>query len=91
MVETIEIGGNSVESLEILSEYSEKERELQVNRRELLKPYILLAFIWSALIAVTTTIVALTTGMMTVSCQQQHGICRMPWQWEINSAYSRLE
>ncbi len=65
MVETIEIGGNSVESLEILSEYSEKERELQVNRRELLKPYILLAFIWSALIAVTTTIVALTTGMMT--------------------------
>jgi archaeal flagellar protein FlaJ len=65
MVETIEIGGNSIESLEILSEYSEKERELQVNRRELLKPYILLAFIWSALIAVTTTIVSLTTGMMT--------------------------
>jgi archaeal flagellar protein FlaJ len=65
MVETIEIGGNSIQSLEILSEYSEKERELQVNRRELLKPYILLAFMWSALIAVTTTIVALTTGMMT--------------------------
>jgi archaeal flagellar protein FlaJ len=65
MVETIEIGGNSIQSLEILSEYSEKERELQVNRRELLKPYIILAFIWSALIAVTTTIVALTTGMMT--------------------------
>jgi archaeal flagellar protein FlaJ len=65
MVETIEIGGNSIESLEILSEYSEKERELQVNRRELLKPYIILAFIWSALIAVTTTIVSLTTGMMT--------------------------
>jgi flagellar protein FlaJ len=65
MVETVEIGGNSIQSLEILSEYSEKERELQVNRRELLKPYILLAFIWSALIAVTTTIVSLTTGMMT--------------------------
>jgi flagellar protein FlaJ len=65
MVETIEIGGNSIQSLEILSEYSEKERELQINRRELLKPYILLAFIWSVLIAVTTTIVALTTGMMT--------------------------
>ena len=44
MVETIEIGGNSTQSLEILSEYSEKERELQVNRRELLKPYILLCF-----------------------------------------------
>ena len=65
MVETIEIGGNSIQSLEILSEYSEKERELQVNRRELLKPYILLALMWSVLIAVTTTIVALTTGMMT--------------------------
>jgi flagellar protein FlaJ len=65
MVETIEIGGNSIQSLEILSEYSEKERELQVSRRALLKPYILLAFMWSALIAVTTTIVALTTTMMT--------------------------
>ena len=31
----------------------------------MLKPYIILAFIWSALIAVTTTIVALTTYMMT--------------------------
>jgi flagellar protein FlaJ len=65
MIETIEIGGNSTQSLEILSEYSEKERELQINRRALLKPYIILAFIWSILIAVTTTIVALTTYMMT--------------------------
>lgn len=65
MIETIEIGGNSVQSLEILSEYSEKEQELQINRRSLLKPYIILAFIWSGLIAVTTTIVALTTSMMT--------------------------
>ena len=65
MVETIEIGGNSTQSLEILSEYSEKERELQVNRRELLKPYVLLAFMWSGLIAVTTTIVALTTKLTT--------------------------
>ncbi|MGA2522991.1 MAG: type II secretion system F family protein [Candidatus Bathyarchaeia archaeon] len=65
MVETIEIGGNSIQSLEILSEYSEKERELQLNRRELLKPYILLALMWSALIAVTTTIVALTTNLTT--------------------------
>jgi archaeal flagellar protein FlaJ len=65
MVETLEIGGNSTQSLEILSEYSEKERELQINRRTLLKPYIILAFMWSALIAITTTIVALTTTMMT--------------------------
>jgi len=65
MIETIEIGGKSAQPLEILSEYSEKERELQINRRALLKPYIVLAFIWSILIAVTTTIVALTTYMMT--------------------------
>ena len=64
VVETIEIGGNSIQSLEILSEYSEKERELQVNRRELLKPYVILALIWSVLIAATTVIVALTTTMM---------------------------
>jgi len=65
LVETIEIGGNSTQSLEILSEYSEKERELQVNRRELLKPYILLAFMWSILIAATTSIVSLTTNLTT--------------------------
>jgi flagellar protein FlaJ len=64
VVETIEIGGNSIQSLEILSEYSEKERELQINRRELLKPYVLLAVMWSVLIAVTTTIVALTSNMI---------------------------
>jgi archaeal flagellar protein FlaJ len=64
MIETIEIGGDSTQSLEILSEYSEKERELQINRRALLKPYALLAFVWSILIAVTTTIVAITTTMM---------------------------
>ncbi len=64
VVETVEIGGNSIQSLEILSEYSEKERELQINRREVLKPYVLLAVMWSVLIAVTTTIVALTSSMI---------------------------
>lgn len=65
MIETIEIGGNATQSLEILSEYSEKERELQINKRALLKPYIMLAVVWAILIAVTTTIVAITTYMMT--------------------------
>lgn len=64
VVETIEVGGNSIQSLEILSEYSEKERELQINRRELLKPYVLLAIMWSVLIAVTTVIVAFTSNMV---------------------------
>jgi archaeal flagellar protein FlaJ len=85
MVETIEIGGNSIQSLEILSEYSEKEREMQVNRRALLKPYILLAFIWSALIAVTTTIVALTTSMMTgVVSSDLSSVAQIAMQGQLN-------
>jgi flagellar protein FlaJ len=65
MIETVEIGGNPTQALEILSEYSEKEHEVQINKRALLKPYIILAFVWSILIAVTTTIVAMTTYLMT--------------------------
>ena len=89
MVETIEIGGNSIQSLEILSEYSEKERELQINRRELLKPYILLAFMWSALIAVTTTIVALTTTvttsmMTTVASSDLGSVASIALQGQLN-------
>ncbi|MCW4014992.1 MAG: type II secretion system F family protein [Candidatus Bathyarchaeota archaeon] len=60
MVETIEVGGGSVRSLELLSEYSEKELESQINKRALLKPYVILAFVWSVLIALTTSIVTVT-------------------------------
>jgi len=60
LVETIEIGGGSTTALEILSEYSEKSKEIESNKRDTLKPYIVLAFIWSVLIALTTTIVAMT-------------------------------
>ena len=85
MVETIEVGGNSIQSLEILSEYSEKEREMQVNRSALLKPYILLAFMWSALIAVTTTIVALTTSMMTgVVSTDVSSVAQIAMQGQLN-------
>jgi len=60
LVETIEIGGGSANALEILAEYSEKNRDIEMNKRSMLKPYIILAFIWSILIAFTTTIVAVT-------------------------------
>ena len=60
LIETIEIGGGSSNALEILAEYSEKNKDIESNKRSLLKPYIILAFIWSVLIALTTTIVALT-------------------------------
>jgi flagellar protein FlaJ len=60
LVETIEIGGGSTTALEILSEYSEKSKDIETNKRATLRPYVLLAFIWSVLIALTTTIVAMT-------------------------------
>lgn len=60
LVETIEIGGGSAAALEILSEYSEKSKDIEFNKRATLKPYVVLAFIWSILIALTTTIVAMT-------------------------------
>ncbi len=65
MVETIEVGGGAVGALELLSEYSEKEFEIQVNKRALLKPYVILAFVWSVLIALTTTIVTMTMYILT--------------------------
>jgi flagellar protein FlaJ len=60
LIETIEIGGGSANALEILAEYSEKNKEIESNKRSMLKPYIILAIVWSVLIALTTTIVALT-------------------------------
>jgi flagellar protein FlaJ len=65
MVETIEVGGGAVRALELLSEYSEKEFEVQDNKRALLKPYVILAFVWSVLIALTTTIVTMTMYILT--------------------------
>jgi flagellar protein FlaJ len=60
LIETIEVGGGSSNALEILAEYSEKNKDIESNKRSMLKPYVILAFIWSVLIALTTTIVALT-------------------------------
>lgn len=65
MVETIEVGGGAVRALELLSEYSEKEFEVQDNKRALLRPYVILAFVWSVLIALTTTIVTMTMYILT--------------------------
>jgi len=55
LVETIEVGGGSTTALEILSEYSEKNRDIEKNKRDMLKPYILLSVIWSILMALTIT------------------------------------
>jgi len=51
--------------LEILTEYSEKQKDVEVNKKSLLRPYVLLAFIWSVLIALTTTMVTMTVYALT--------------------------
>ncbi len=65
MVETIRVGGGSSTALEILTEYSEKQKDIDSNKRSLLRPYVILAFIWSVLIALTTTMVAMTVYALT--------------------------
>lgn len=65
LVETIKIGGGSATALEILTEYSERQKDVEVNKTSLLRPYVILAFIWSILIALTTTMVATTVYALT--------------------------
>jgi len=65
LVETIKIGGGSAGALEILTDYSEKQKDVEVNKKSLLRPYVILAFIWSVLIALTTTMVAMTVYALT--------------------------
>ena len=65
MIEAVEIGGAPSQALEVLSEYCEKEREVEVNKCSLLKPYIILSVIWSVLMALTTTVVAITMYVLT--------------------------
>jgi len=65
LVETIKIGGGSSIALETLTEYSEKQKDVDSNKKSLLRPYAVLAFIWSVLIALTTTMVAMTVFAVT--------------------------
>jgi len=55
LIETIEVGGGSSEALDLLAAYSEKIRDIEKNKREMLKPYIVLPFIWTILMALTFT------------------------------------
>jgi archaeal flagellar protein FlaJ len=65
LVETIKIGGGSSTALDTLTEYSERQKDVDTNKRSLLRPYVILAFIWSVLIALTTTMVASTVYALT--------------------------
>jgi len=55
LIETIEVGGGSPEALEMLASYSEKIRDVEKNKRDMLKPYVILPFIWTILMALTFT------------------------------------
>ncbi len=65
LVETIKIGGGSSTALDTLTEYSERQKDVDSNKKSLLRPYVILAFIWSVLIALTTTMVASTVYALT--------------------------
>jgi len=55
LIETIEVGGGSSEALDLLAAYSEKIRDIEKNKREMLRPYVVLPFIWTVLMALTFT------------------------------------
>jgi len=55
LIETIEVGGGPPEALDLLAAYSERIRDIEKNRREMLKPYIVLPFVWTVLMALTFT------------------------------------
>ena len=53
LIETIEVGGGSPEALELLAGYSERIRDIEKSKRDMLRPYVVLPFIWTVLMALT--------------------------------------
>jgi len=80
LIETIEAGGGPSHALELLTSYSERLRDIEKNKQDMLRPYVILPFIWSGLMALTfsftffviTQIPILNaSGSMYTSLQQQ--------------------
>jgi flagellar protein FlaJ len=55
LVETIEIGGGAADTLNLLAEYSEKTQTIEKSQNDMLRPYVILPFIWTVLMAFTIT------------------------------------
>jgi len=55
LVETIEIGGGDADTLSLLAEFSEKTQTIEKGLRGMLRPYVILPFVWSILMAFTVT------------------------------------
>jgi flagellar protein FlaJ len=55
LVETIEIGGGDANTLGLLAEYTERTQSIEKSQRDMLRPYVILPFIWTILMAFTIT------------------------------------
>jgi flagellar protein FlaJ len=55
LVETIEIGGGDANTLSLLAEYTERTQSIEKTQRDMLRPYVVLPFIWTILMAFTIT------------------------------------
>ncbi len=55
LVETIEIGGGDADTLGLLAEYTERIHSIEKGQRDMLRPYVILPFIWTILMAFTIT------------------------------------
>ena len=64
LVETIEVGGGDADILGLLAEYSEKTHTVKKSLRDMLKPYIVLPFVWSILIVFTVTFTFQTMSLV---------------------------
>ncbi|KON29559.1 hypothetical protein AC482_06155 [miscellaneous Crenarchaeota group-15 archaeon DG-45] len=64
LVETIEIGGGDADTLGLLAEFSERTQTIERSQREMLRPYVVLPFVWSVLMAFTVTFTVYTMSMI---------------------------
>jgi len=67
LVETIEIGGGDAATLSLLAEYSEKTQIIEKGQREMLRPYVILPFVWTILMAFTVTLTVYTMSQAQLS------------------------
>ena len=71
LIDTIEVGGGTEESLESLAEFAEETRELETERKSSLAPLFLVPYMGAAILTVTTLmLLQLFTSMATIGGQQ---------------------
>ena len=64
LVETIEIGGGDADTLGLLAEFSEKTQTIEKSQWDMLRPYVILPFVWSILMAFTITFTVYTMSQV---------------------------